>query len=109
MWPCGWGALGNSRDFGFGDPFPESWAACMRSKITKVTLNSRFADQPLPVWQWVDTIAERLAGKMQGEFSTTLLEAIRHELKQGNQVILFKNRRVCPAIDLRRLCLVCAL
>lgn len=96
MWPCGWGALGNSRDFGFGDPFPESWAACMRSKITKVTLNSRFADQPLPVWQWVDTIAERLAGKMQGEFSTTLLEAIRHELKQGNQVILFKNRRGMP-------------
>lgn len=78
---------------GSATPSPESWAACMRSKITKVTLNSRFADQPLPVWQWVDTIAERLAGKMQGEFSTTLLEAIRHELKQGNQVILFKNRR----------------
>ncbi|MFM7179038.1 MAG: primosomal protein N', partial [Bacteroidota bacterium] len=65
----------------------------MRSKMTMVTLTSRFADQPLPVWQWVDTIAERLAGKMQGEFSTTLLEGIRHELKQGNQVILFKNRR----------------
>ena len=78
---------------GSATPSPESWLACSRSKMTKVTLPSRFADRPLPVWQWVDTLAERLAGRMQGEFSTTLLDAIHKELKQGNQVILFKNRR----------------
>ncbi len=78
---------------GSATPSPESWLSCSRSKMTRVTLPTRFANQPLPVWQWVDIRAERLAGKMQGEFSKTLLDAIRNELKLGNQVILFKNRR----------------
>lgn len=78
---------------GSATPSPESWQACTRSRMTKVTLASRYADRPLPSWQWVDTHAERIAGRMQGEFSATLLDAIRGELNQGNQVILFKNRR----------------
>lgn len=78
---------------GSATPSPESWMACNRSKMTRVTLASRFADRPLPKWQWIDTHSERIAGRMQGEFSTTLLDAVRGELKQGNQVILFKNRR----------------
>jgi primosomal protein N' (replication factor Y) len=78
---------------GSATPSPESWLACTLSKMTRVTLTSRFANRPLPEWKWVDTHAERIAGRMQGEFSATLLDAIRGELKQGNQVILFKNRR----------------
>lgn len=78
---------------GSATPSPESWLACTRSRMTKVNLTTRYADQPLPTWKWVDILTERLAGRMQGEFSTTLLDAIRAELQSGNQVILFKNRR----------------
>lgn len=78
---------------GSATPSAESWQAALSGRMTKVDLHHRFADQPMPQWVWVDMVREKQSGRLQGEFSTTLLEAIRQETKGGGQVLLFKNRR----------------
>lgn len=78
---------------GSATPSAESWQAALSGRMTKVDLHRRFADQPLPEWVWVDMLREKQSGRLQGEFSTTLLEAMRQEIAAGRQVLLFKNRR----------------
>lgn len=78
---------------GSATPSPETWLACRLQRLHRVDLPARYGDRPMPRWEWVDMVHEKKAGRLQGEFSLTMLEAIKAELQAGNQVILFKNRR----------------
>lgn len=78
---------------GSATPSAESWQAAQSGRMSKVDLTMRFADQKMPEWVWVDMIRENQSGRVQGEFSSTLLEAMRDEISAGRQVLLFKNRR----------------
>ena len=89
---------------GTATPSMESYYNAQQGKYGLVVLNTRYKDVQLPEVQVVDVKDLRHRKMMNGPFSPQLLAAVRETLKNGEQVILFQNRRgFAPMIE----CKVC--
>lgn len=78
---------------GTATPSVESYHNCMTGKYKLVKLNERFLNLELPEITVVNTRELRRRKQMQSHFSPVLLSNIDIALKNGEQVILFQNRR----------------
>lgn len=88
---------------GTATPSMESYYNAMTGKYGLVQLASRYQDIQLPEIQVVDIKDLQRRKMMNGPFSPQLLAAMREALEQGQQVILFQNRRgFAPMIECRQ-------
>jgi primosomal protein N' (replication factor Y) len=78
---------------GTATPSIESFYNVKQEKYAFAQLNRRFGNVVPPKVELVDLKEQRRKQKMTGHFSETLLKAIEDTLKEGQQVILFQNRR----------------
>ena len=74
---------------GSATPSLESLHNCHQGKYHKLTLTGRPGNARQPQWQLVDLRQSQL----KTGFSATLINAMEDELAQGNQVLVFLNRR----------------
>jgi len=89
---------------GSATPAIESYHNAQSGKYGLVTLSQRYADVQLPEIELVDLKDKHFRKRMTGHFSDTLTEYISTALQQGEQVILFQNRRgFAPVLE----CLTC--
>jgi primosomal protein N' (replication factor Y) len=78
---------------GTATPSVETYYNCKTGKYKLVELNERYLNLQLPEITVENTQDLRRRKKMQSHFSPALLENIDDALKNGEQVILFQNRR----------------
>ncbi len=78
---------------GTATPSAESYHLAMRGVYNLVTLNKRYKDLQLPRIEVVDVKDLRHRRIMRGLFSPQLIDAVRDALSNGEQAILFLNRR----------------
>ncbi|WP_162128162.1 replication restart helicase PriA [Flavobacterium phycosphaerae] len=89
---------------GSATPSIETYYNATPGKFGLVTLKERFGKVQLPEITLVDLKDNYFRKKMKGHFSTTLIEAITEAFGNGEQVILFQNRRgFSPVLE----CLTC--
>ena len=85
---------------GSATPSLESFNNTQTDKYGLVTLTTRFNDVLMPEIELVDIRDKYRKKKMTGHFSDRLIEEIKIILEQGEQVILFQNRRgFSPVIE----------
>ena len=101
------GAEGAARPkvlLGTATPSMESYHNTQTGKYGLVSLTERYKGMELPEIQVVDTHDLQRRKMMSGPFSPILLTRMREALEQGEQVILFQNRRgFAPMLE----CKVC--
>ncbi len=78
---------------GTATPSLESYYNTQTGKYGLVELNERFGGLQLPDMQPIDLKEQYKKKQMQGIFSTPLLESLQAAIDQGEQAILFQNRR----------------
>jgi primosomal protein N' (replication factor Y) len=78
---------------GTATPSIESYYHCMTGKYRLVNLHERYLNLELPEITVVNTRELHRKKQMQSHFSPILLDGIEKALKNGEQVILFQNRR----------------
>ncbi len=78
---------------GSATPSLESYHNAKTGKFGLVTLKKRFGNVLMPDIELVDIKEKTRKKQMTGHFSDRLLEEMRDVLKNGEQVILFQNRR----------------
>ncbi|HLW30783.1 MAG TPA: primosomal protein N' [Aequorivita sp.] len=78
---------------GSATPSIESFHNAQTGKYGLVTLTKRYGNVQMPEMELVDIKEKNKKKQMIGHFSDRLLEEIREVLKNGEQVILFQNRR----------------
>jgi primosomal protein N' (replication factor Y) (superfamily II helicase) len=78
---------------GTATPSLESYHNAQSGKYGLVPLDERFGGLALPDMQTIDLRKQLKNKQMQGIFSTPLIDAIKNALTNGEQVILFQNRR----------------
>ena len=78
---------------GSATPSLESYHNAKTGKFGLVTLKKRFGNVLMPDIELVDIKEKTRKKQMTGHFSDRLLEEMREVLKNGEQVILFQNRR----------------
>jgi len=78
---------------GSATPSIESYFNASQKKYKLVTLKKRFGNVHLPEIEIVDIKEKYRKKQMKGHFSDRLLEEIKITLEEGEQVILFQNRR----------------
>ena len=78
---------------GSASPSLESYYNAITGKYGLTVLTKRYGNILLPDITLVDLKEKYRKKRMSGHFSDTLIEAIREVLDQGEQVILFQNRR----------------
>jgi primosomal protein N' (replication factor Y) (superfamily II helicase) len=89
---------------GSATPSIESFYNATSDKFGLVFLNQRFGNVQLPKIELIDLKDSYFRKRMNGHFSLTLIEAITEALSNGEQVILFQNRRgFSPVLE----CLTC--
>ncbi len=89
---------------GSATPSIETYFNTENQKFGLVELTERFGKTELPKIEIVDLKDKHFRKKMTGHFSDTLLEEITTVLENGEQVILFQNRRgFAPILE----CLTC--
>lgn len=89
---------------GTATPSMESYYNAQQGKYGLVELKTRYKGIQLPEIQVVDVKDLRRRKMMSGPFSPQLLTAVREALKNGQQAILFQNRRgFAPMVE----CKVC--
>lgn len=89
---------------GSATPSIETFYNCESNKYGYVALNKRFGNAQLPAIELVDLKDAHFRKKMTGHFSTQLIDAIANATHNGEQVILFQNRRgYSPILE----CLTC--
>lgn len=89
---------------GTATPSMESYYNARQGKYGLVEMKSRFKDIQLPEIQVVDVKDLRHRKIMKGAYSPQLLAAVREALQNGEQAILFQNRRgFAPMVE----CKVC--
>ncbi len=79
--------------FGTATPSMESYANVTQGKYTLVELRERIGNISLPEIELVDLRQQYKTGRMKAGFSQPLCQAIEASLEQGDQVMLFQNRR----------------
>lgn len=89
---------------GTATPSMESYYNAQQGKYGLVEMKTRFKDIQLPEIQVVDVKDLRHRKMMKGAYSPQLLAAVREALQNGEQAILFQNRRgFAPMVE----CKVC--
>ncbi len=89
---------------GSATPSIESYYNATIGKFGLVSLKERFGKVPMPDIELVDLKEAYFKKKMKGHFSTTLIEHINEAFSNGEQVILFQNRRgFSPVLE----CMTC--
>jgi len=89
---------------GSATPGIETYFNTQKDKFGLVELSQRYGKTELPKIEIVDLKDKYFRKKMNGHFSDTLLEEIRNVLQNGEQVILFQNRRgFAPILE----CITC--
>jgi len=78
---------------GSATPSIESFYNASTGKFQLVSLTDRFGANLLPEIQIADVRKERRQKSMQSHFTTVLLDQMRAHLNEGEQLILFQNRR----------------
>jgi primosomal protein N' (replication factor Y) len=78
---------------GSATPSLESYFNASQKKYKLVNLKRRFGNVQLPEIEIVDIKEKYRKKQMKGHFSDRLLEEIKITLEEGEQVILFQNRR----------------
>jgi primosomal protein N' (replication factor Y) (superfamily II helicase) len=78
---------------GTATPSVETYYNCLSGKYKLVNLNERYLNLELPEITVVNTRELHRRKQMQSHFSPILLDSIDKALKNGEQVILFQNRR----------------
>lgn len=78
---------------GTATPSLETFNNAQQKKYGLVTMNERFGGITMPEIVLVDALAEYKAKKLQSHFTTVLLTELRKALDNGEQAILFQNRR----------------
>lgn len=78
---------------GTATPCLESYHMAQAGRYGYVQLTHRYHDMRLPEVEVVDIARLHKQKRMRGAFSPALTEAISQALEQGEQVILFQNRR----------------
>lgn len=89
---------------GSATPSIETYHNCLSGKYGLVNLKERYSNVPLPEIELIDLKDNYFRKKMKGHFSFSLIEKITEALSNGEQVILFQNRRgFSPVLE----CLTC--
>lgn len=83
-------------------PSLESWANAEAGKYNRVTLTSRFGEAVLPEMRAIDMRAESLPSNRW--ISDTLTRAVRARIENGEQALLFLNRRGYAPVTICRAC-----
>lgn len=78
---------------GTATPALETYYNALTGKYVLVSLKNRFQDVAMPVIEVADITRARKKKQMQSHFHPVLLDNIRLAVNQGEQVILFQNRR----------------
>ncbi len=78
---------------GSATPALETAFLAATDKFGLVTLQERYGSAILPKIELVDALKAKKTKSMHGEFSEHLLTAIRETIANGQQVIIFQNRR----------------
>ena len=78
---------------GSATPSLETQYNTNNGKYALVRLNERYYGTESPDIEIVDTVRERKFGRMEGEFSRKILEAIKEKIDSNEQVMVFRNRR----------------
>ena len=78
---------------GTATPSVETYYRAQAGQYGYVSLTHRYSDLSLPGWEVVDIARLRFQKRMKGAFSQRLIDEIDGALRQGEQVILFQNRR----------------
>ena len=78
---------------GSATPAIESYYNATTGKYGLVSLLTRYEDIELPSVEIIDTKQARKKREMSGTFTGRLLGLVRETVKDGNQAILFQNRR----------------
>jgi primosomal protein N' (replication factor Y) (superfamily II helicase) len=78
---------------GTATPALETYYNALTGKYVLVSLKKRFLDVSMPAIEVADTLRARKKKQMQSHFHPVLLDHIRLAINQGEQVILFQNRR----------------
>ena len=88
---------------GTATPSAESYHNVLTGKYALATLNTRYKDIALPEIRIVDTKDLQRRKMMHGPFSPQLLAAVRAALDNGEQAILFQNRRgFAPMVECKQ-------
>jgi primosomal protein N' (replication factor Y) (superfamily II helicase) len=78
---------------GTGTPSLETWQNVVEQKYGLVKLTERFGGLAMPEVSVIDLKEVVRSGKMKSAFSLELIEASEKTIENGEQVILFQNRR----------------
>ncbi|MET1259719.1 primosomal protein N' [Flagellimonas sp. DF-77] len=85
---------------GSATPSIETYKNALSGKYGLATIDKRYGAVLLPDIQLVDIKEASRKKRMKGHFSDTLFEAIQDSLEDGEQIILFQNRRgFSPVIE----------
>jgi primosomal protein N' (replication factor Y) (superfamily II helicase) len=89
---------------GSATPSLESYQNALQGKYGLVTLSERYGKVMMPEIVLIDLKEKYKKKRMNGHFSDQLIEAINEVLREGQQVLLFQNRRgFAPVVE----CLTC--
>ena len=89
---------------GSATPSIETYYNASSGKFGLITLTERFGKVQMPEIELVDLKDAYFRKKMKGHFSTTLIDEITEAFANGEQVILFQNRRgFSPVLE----CMTC--
>lgn len=78
---------------GSATPSFESYFNTQNGKYHLVQMNQRFGELALPEIKAINLKEQRQKKLMRGHFAQALVDAIENTLKEGQQIILFQNRR----------------
>ena len=78
---------------GSATPSFESLYNVSIKKYARVMLPFRYFGAPAPDVEIIDTIKARKVGEMKGSFSQKLINALKENMEQGGQALVFRNRR----------------
>ena len=87
------GIYGADTLLGSATPSFEAEYNCRIGRFSKVPLFTKYYGAQPPEVEIIDTIWARRSGQMRGSFSQKLINTVRKTLQNGEQVLVFKNRR----------------
>ena len=100
---------------GSATPSLESWQNAAQGKYTRIGINQRVMNRPLPEVQLVDMRREFQEAGHEHLFSRALIQETQAALDRGEQALILLNRRgysfavICRACGARLECLNCAI
>jgi len=100
---------------GSATPSLESWQNSVQGKYTRIEMNDRVKNRPLPEVELIDMRREFQETGKEQLFSRSLVEQTRQALERGEQAIILLNRRgysfavICRACGKKLECQNCAI